>query len=304
MPRVRKPWGSSSSAVREPIQGPQAYYLWIDSAFQGQGGVVNVSSSPRTISGSRHASAAVALFGGTVWSPETRRPRAAAPSMGTRRPAPSPRAARRTGPNTRTAPTSRSRTTSGDPVEWAGVLHGLHRDGEQPARLRMGLRHHERDGRRHLPGGRLRLDPNGNASWGGNPTIPQLSDNRSNHRRLPDGEPALRRKHVGLRVHIWITSSSQPSSTAGSFELMSLARSRQPGALEHAGSPGARHDRRRPLPALHERRRRGLDVPLLREPGCGALSIEQLQHLGRHQRRRRQVRHPLELLRCLDRIRQ
>jgi MYXO-CTERM domain-containing protein len=62
--------------------------------------------------------------------------------------------------------------------------------------------------------------PNGNASWGGNPIIPQLSEHKTitssfniRGQYSPDGT-------WDLAYDIWITSAQHPTNTVGSFELM------------------------------------------------------------------------------------
>ncbi|MGD0527139.1 MAG: hypothetical protein ABSE49_18500, partial [Polyangiaceae bacterium] len=62
--------------------------------------------------------------------------------------------------------------------------------------------------------------PNGNVSWGGNPVIPQLSANRSITAAFDMASQHSAGSTWDFAYDIWITSSSQPSSTTGSFELM------------------------------------------------------------------------------------
>ena len=62
--------------------------------------------------------------------------------------------------------------------------------------------------------------PNGNSSWGGNPIIPQLSQQKSitaNFNIIGQHSP---NSTWDMAYDIWITSAAQPANTVGSFELM------------------------------------------------------------------------------------
>ena len=62
--------------------------------------------------------------------------------------------------------------------------------------------------------------PNGNTSWGGNPTIPQISA----HQSITANFDIIGQHSPGgtwdMAYDIWITSAQHPSNTVGSFELM------------------------------------------------------------------------------------
>jgi hypothetical protein len=62
--------------------------------------------------------------------------------------------------------------------------------------------------------------PNGNVSWGGNPSIPQLSENRSVTAAFQMASQHSAGSTWDFAYDIWITPSNQPSSTVGSYELM------------------------------------------------------------------------------------
>ena len=62
--------------------------------------------------------------------------------------------------------------------------------------------------------------PNGNASWGGNPIIPQISEGQSITAAFKMASQHSAGSTWDFAYDIWITSSNQPSSTVGSFELM------------------------------------------------------------------------------------
>ena len=62
--------------------------------------------------------------------------------------------------------------------------------------------------------------PNANASWGGNPTIPQLSQNQVITSNFNIVSQHSANSDWDLAYDIWITSSAHPANTVGSFELM------------------------------------------------------------------------------------
>jgi Glycosyl hydrolase family 12 len=62
--------------------------------------------------------------------------------------------------------------------------------------------------------------PNGNVSWGGNPVIPQLSENQSITATFQMASQHSAGSTWDFAYDIWITSASHPSSTTGSYELM------------------------------------------------------------------------------------
>ena len=80
--------------------------------------------------------------------------------------------------------------------------------------------------------------PNGNASWGGNPTIPQLSAQKTitssfniRGQYSPGGT-------WDMAYDIWITSAQHPANTVGSFELMIWLDHNQNGPWSTQGPQG------------------------------------------------------------------
>jgi hypothetical protein len=80
--------------------------------------------------------------------------------------------------------------------------------------------------------------PNGNASWGGNPTIPQLSQ----HKTITSNFNIRGQYSPGgtwdMAYDIWITSAQHPANTVGSFELMIWLDHNQNGPWSTKGPQG------------------------------------------------------------------
>jgi hypothetical protein len=62
--------------------------------------------------------------------------------------------------------------------------------------------------------------PNGNSSWGGNPTIPQLSSGQVITTNFNIVSQHSANSDWDMAYDIWITSAQHPANTVGSFELM------------------------------------------------------------------------------------
>jgi len=80
--------------------------------------------------------------------------------------------------------------------------------------------------------------PNGNASWGGTPTIPQLGSGQvitTNFDIVSQHSP---NSDWDLAFDIWITSAQHPASTVGSFELMIWLDHEQNGPWSTRGPQG------------------------------------------------------------------
>ena len=80
--------------------------------------------------------------------------------------------------------------------------------------------------------------PNGNASWGGNPIIPQLSEHKTITSRFDIRGQYSPGGTWDMAYDIWITSAQYPANTVGSFELMIWLDHNQNAAWSTKGPQG------------------------------------------------------------------
>ncbi len=80
--------------------------------------------------------------------------------------------------------------------------------------------------------------PNGNSSWGGNPTIPQLSANQTITSNFNIRGQYSQGGTWDMAYDIWITSAQHPANTVGSFELMIWLDHNQNGPWSTQGPQG------------------------------------------------------------------